>query len=69
MVFVLVIAPLFAESDCFMILEKHNWRGLNFQYQLDQIDDFCARYNVTHIGIDTMCVSLVVWDFVYENQP
>ncbi len=44
MVFILVIAPPFAEFDCFRVLEKNYWRGLNFQYQLSQIDDVCVLF-------------------------
>ncbi|PMN68402.1 terminase large subunit domain-containing protein [Enterovibrio norvegicus] len=64
-----VIAPPITNAELFRVLEKHYWKGLNFQYQSNQIDEAFNRYNVTYIGIDTTGIGAGVWDLVSANHP
>lgn len=34
-----IVAPPKTNAELFRVLEKHYWKGLNFQYQASQIDD------------------------------
>ena len=63
------ISPPKVFPEQFRLLEKHYWKGLNFQYQSDQIDIVFNRYNVTHIGIDTTGIGAGVWELVSANHP
>lgn len=63
------IAPPRVVIEKFRVLEKHYWKGLNFQYQSNQIDEAFKRFNVTYIGIDITGVGAGVWDLVHENHP
>ena len=47
----------------FRILERHQWRGMDFRAQADAIKKLTEQYNVTYIGID----STGVGHGVYEN--
>ncbi|WP_325891096.1 terminase large subunit domain-containing protein [Grimontia sp. NTOU-MAR1] len=64
-----VVAPPKTHAELFRVLEKHYWKGLNFQYQASQIDDAFQRFNVTYIGIDTTGIGAGVWDLVSANHP
>ncbi|AGB11018.1 Phage terminase, ATPase subunit [Vibrio parahaemolyticus BB22OP] len=64
-----VIAPPIVAPEKFRILEKHYWKGLNFQYQAAQIDKVFERYNVTYIGIDTTGIGAGVWDLISKKHP
>ncbi|MFL7010934.1 terminase large subunit domain-containing protein [Enterovibrio norvegicus] len=64
-----VIAPPKVAGERFRILEKHYWKGLNFQYQASEIDNAFSRYNVTYLGIDTTGIGAGVWDLVSASHP
>ncbi|WP_434357389.1 terminase family protein [Parasalinivibrio latis] len=64
-----VVAPPIVAVEKFRVLEKHYWRGLNFQYQAGEIDKVFERYNVTYIGIDTTGIGAGVWDMVSAKHP
>jgi len=64
-----VLAPPIVAVEKFRILEKHYWKGLNFQYQAAQIDKVVKRYNVTYIGIDTTGIGAGVWDLISKKHP
>ncbi len=64
-----VIAPPIVAPEKFRVLEKHYWRGLNFQYQAAQIDKVFERYNVSYIGIDTTGIGAGVWDLISKKHP
>ncbi|UXI00442.1 terminase large subunit domain-containing protein [Photobacterium sp. TY1-4] len=64
-----VVAPPIVAPEKFRILEKHYWRGLNFQYQAEQINKVFERYNVTYIGIDVTGVGAGVWDLISAAHP
>ncbi|MFH4413493.1 terminase large subunit domain-containing protein [Vibrio diabolicus] len=64
-----VVAPPIVAVEKFRILEKHYWRGLNFQYQVQQIEKIAKRYNMTYIGIDTTGIGAGVWDLLHKKFP
>ena len=63
------IAPPIVAPEQFRLLEKHYWRGLNFQYQVSQIDKLFDRYNVTYLGVDTTGIGAGVWDLIKDKYP
>lgn len=58
-----VMAPPTVPGGKFRILERHQWRGMDFRAQADAIKQLTQQYNVTYIGID----STGVGHGVYEN--
>jgi uncharacterized protein YjcR len=48
-----VVAPPSVEGGAFRVLEKHQFRGMDFAPQAAFIRKICQRYWVTYIGIDT----------------
>lgn len=58
-----VVAPPVVPGGKFRILERHQWRGMDFRAQADAIKKLTEQYNVTYIGID----STGVGHGVYEN--
>ncbi len=48
-----VIAPPSPSNERFRVLEKYQWRNLDFEAQAEQIKKITERYHVTYIGIDT----------------
>lgn len=58
-----VIAPPSVPGGKFRILERHQWRGMDFRAQAEAIRQLTQQYNVTYIGID----STGVGHGVYEN--
>lgn len=58
-----VVAPPAVPGGKFRILERHQWRGMDFRAQADAIKKLTEQYNVTYIGID----STGVGHGVYEN--
>ncbi|MBL4830877.1 MAG: terminase family protein [Aliivibrio sp.] len=64
-----VIAPPIVAPEQFRVLEKHYWRGLNFQHHVSQIEKVYNRYNVTYIGVDTTGIGGGVWDLVQAKYP
>lgn len=58
-----VMAPPNVPGGKFRILERHQWRGMDFRAQADAIKKLTQQYNVTYIGID----STGIGHGVYEN--
>lgn len=58
-----VMAPPTVPGGKFRILERHQWRGMDFRAQADAIKKLTQQYNVTYIGID----STGVGHSAYEN--
>lgn len=65
----MVIAPPIVAVERFRILEKHYWRGLNFQHHVAEIDKVFQRYKVTYIGVDTTGIGGGVWDLISNKYP
>lgn len=59
-----VVAPPLVEGERFRILERHYWRGLNFQYQAQEIERIAARFNVTYLGVDVSGIGMGVYDLL-----
>ncbi|MGF1717803.1 terminase family protein [Photobacterium chitinilyticum] len=64
-----VIAPPIVAPEQFRVLEKHYWRGLNFQYHVAKIEEVYNRYNVSYIGVDTTGIGGGVWDLLQAKYP
>ncbi|EJQ6596287.1 terminase family protein [Vibrio parahaemolyticus] len=64
-----VIAPPATEKEKFRVLEKHYWKGLNFQHHVSEIQKVFKRYNVTYLGMDTTGIGAGVYDLLKEKFP
>ena len=64
-----VMAPPMKAGEPFRLLEKHYWKGLNFQYQANEIKKVMERYNATYLGIDTTGIGAGVWDLLCAEYP
>lgn len=64
-----VVAPPATEKEKFRVLEKHYWRGLNFQYHVAEIKKVFERYNVTYLGMDTTGIGGGVYDLLSAEFP
>ncbi|UTM59224.1 terminase family protein [Photobacterium sp. CCB-ST2H9] len=64
-----VVAPPAVALEKFRILEKHYWKGLNFQHHVAEIEKVFERYNVTYLGVDTTGIGAGVWDLVTAKHP
>ncbi|CDT98612.1 putative terminase, ATPase subunit [Vibrio coralliirubri] len=64
-----VVAPPIVAVEKFRVLEKHYWRGLNFQYQAQQVSKVFERYNVSYLGIDTTGIGAGVYDLISKKHP
>ena len=64
-----VVAPPLVPDGPFRILEKFQWKGMDFQAQADQIRDLCGRYNVGYIGIDVTGLGQGVYQLVKQFYP
>ncbi|HCG7657748.1 TPA: terminase family protein [Vibrio parahaemolyticus] len=65
----MVVAPPIVAVEKFRILEKHNWRGLSFQHQANEISKVFKRFNVTYLGIDITGIGAGVYDLLYNKHP
>lgn len=64
-----VVAPPIVAIEKFRCLERHYWRGLNFQHHVSEIEKVFKRYNVTYLGIDTTGIGAGVWDIIHTLHP
>lgn len=64
-----VVAPPIVAVEKFRCLERHYWRGLNFQHHVSEIEKVFKRYNVTYLGIDTTGIGGGVWDTIHALHP
>ncbi|MET1080323.1 MAG: terminase ATPase subunit family protein [Pseudomonas sp.] len=64
-----VIAPPLVPGGKFRILEKHQFRGLDFEAQARAIQEICKKYNVTYIGIDVTGLGAAVYQLVKVFFP
>jgi uncharacterized protein YjcR len=64
-----VIAPPTIDGGKFRILERFQWRGIDFEAQAKAIKDITTRYNVTYIGIDTTGMGIGVFPLVKQFFP
>lgn len=64
-----VIAPPLVPGGKFRILERHQWRGMDFRAQAAAIEALTRQYNVTYIGIDSTGVGHGVYQNVKQFFP
>ncbi|MGO4222145.1 terminase ATPase subunit family protein [Lysobacter sp. TAF61] len=64
-----VVAPPAVRGGKFRILEKHQWRGMDFAGQADAIKKLTDRYRVTHIAIDATGLGAGVYQLVKQFFP
>ncbi|XYI40100.1 Bacteriophage P2 GPP capsid protein Terminase, ATPase subunit [Cupriavidus necator] len=64
-----VIAPPLVPGGKFRVLEKHQFRGIDYEEQAAAILKVCERYNVTYIGIDRTGVGDAVYKVVLKTRP
>ncbi|QDQ29122.1 terminase ATPase subunit family protein [Chitinimonas arctica] len=64
-----VLAPPLVPGGKFRVLEKHQFKGLDFAEQADKIKRITECYHVTHIGIDTTGVGQGVYQLVKQFYP
>ena len=64
-----VVAPPAAPGGKFRVLERHQFAGMDFQSQADQIRKLTQRYRVTYIGIDATGVGAAVYELVKQFFP
>jgi hypothetical protein len=64
-----VLAPPSTPGGKFRVLERHQWKGLDFEAQADAIKKITERYNVQHIGIDTTGIGQGVYQLVSKFFP
>lgn len=65
----LVVAPPVGKGGKFRVLEKQQFRGLDFAAQAAAIKAVCDRYNVEYIGIDANGVGIAVLQLVKAFFP
>ncbi|BEP42990.1 terminase ATPase subunit family protein [Variovorax sp. V15] len=64
-----VLAPPERPGGKFRVLEKHQFRGLDFEAQAEAIRKITERYNVAFIGIDTTGLGQGVYQLVSKFFP
>ena len=64
-----VIAPPKVPCGKFRILERHQWRGMDFRAQADAIKKITERFYVEYMGIDTTGLGHGVYQNVIQFFP
>lgn len=64
-----VVAPPLTFPGKFRIIEKHQYRGMDFAAQAEQIRQITQKYNVEYIGIDATGMGLGVYEIVRQFYP
>lgn len=64
-----VLAPPTVTGGKFRALEKHQFKGMDFQAQATAIKRITEKYNVTYIGIDATGVGQGVYQLVLDFFP
>lgn len=64
-----VIAPPVVAGGKFRILERHQWKGMDFATQAESIRSLTQKYNVEYIGIDSTGLGQGVFQLVRSFYP
>ncbi|KWI47873.1 terminase [Burkholderia pseudomultivorans] len=64
-----VIAPPDQPNGKFRVLERHRWKGIDFETQAEKIRELTQRYHVTYIAIDTTGIGHGVHQLVRQFFP
>ncbi|HBW2991597.1 TPA: terminase ATPase subunit family protein [Klebsiella pneumoniae] len=59
-----VLAPPVVAGGKFRILERHQWKGMDFATQAESIRQLTEKYNVEYIGIDATGLGIGVFQLV-----
>ncbi|HZS80738.1 MAG TPA: terminase ATPase subunit family protein [Herbaspirillum sp.] len=62
----IVLAPPDRPGGVFRILERHQWRNMDFEAQAEAIRQITWRFNVTYIGIDVTGMGIGVYQIVQK---
>lgn len=62
----IVVAPPLVPGGKFRVLEKHQWRGMDFEGQAESIKKITERYNVAYMAIDTTGIGQGVYQLVKQ---
>ncbi|MEJ2794369.1 terminase ATPase subunit family protein [Iodobacter sp. LRB] len=65
----IVLAPPLVPDGKFRVLEKRQWKGMDFAAQAEGIKQICSQYNVAYIGIDTTGIGQGVYQLVKQFYP
>lgn len=64
-----VLAPPAVPGGKFRLLERLQFKGLDYEQQAAEIRKLCSKYHVTHIGIDTTGMGGAVYQLVRKFFP
>ncbi|WP_028217433.1 terminase ATPase subunit family protein [Paraburkholderia oxyphila] len=64
-----VVAPPVVEGGPLRVLEKHQWRGMDFEAQARSIEEITKRFNVTYMAVDTTGIGQGVYQLVKQFYP
>ncbi|HDT5144883.1 TPA: terminase ATPase subunit family protein [Klebsiella michiganensis] len=64
-----VLAPPVVAGGKFRILERHQWKGMDFATQAESIRQLTEKYNVEYIGIDATGLGVGVFQLVRSFYP
>ena len=64
-----VIAPPVVSGGKFRVLERHQWKGMDFAAQAKSIEELTNRYAVEYIGIDATGIGQGVFQLVQQFFP
>lgn len=64
-----VLAPPTHPGGKFRVLERHQFKGMDFEAQAESIRQVTQRYNVAYIGIDTTGIGQGVYQLVSKFFP
>lgn len=64
-----VIAPPLVAGGKFRVLERHQWRGMDFAAQAKSIEELTKKYTVEYIGVDATGIGQGVFQLVRQFFP
>lgn len=64
-----VVLPPAVSGGKFRFLERHQWKGMDFEAQARSIEAMTKRYNVAYIGIDVTGIGEGVYQLVKKFFP
>jgi len=64
-----VIAPPLVKGGKFRVLERHQWRGMDFAAQAQSIKQLTEKYTVEYIGVDATGIGQGVFQLVRQFFP
>ncbi|MDR3432072.1 MAG: terminase ATPase subunit family protein [Rouxiella aceris] len=64
-----VVAPPLVSGGKFRVLERHQWRGMDFAAQAKSIEDLTKKYSTDYIGIDSTGIGQGVFQLVRQFFP